>query len=144
MNISIHSSVEGHSGCFHIKDHYSALNRNTVVPFAEMRMDLETVIQSEVSQKNKYHSIYIYIKMVLLLLSRCSHVQLCATPKWYRWTYLQSRNRDTDKDNNGNPLQYSCLENSMGRGDLWAAVHGVTKSWTRLSDFTFTFTFKGE
>ena len=31
---------------------------------------------------------------------------------------------------NGNPLQYSCLENSMGRGTWWAIVHGVTKSWT--------------
>ena len=31
---------------------------------------------------------------------------------------------------NGNPLQYSCLENSMGRGSWWATVHGVTKSQT--------------
>ena len=44
-------------------------------------------------------------------------------------------------EGNGNPLQYSCLENSMDRGAWWAAVHGVTKSWTRLSDFTFTFLF---
>ena len=35
---------------------------------------------------------------------------------------------------NGYPLQYSCLENSMDRGAWWAAVHGVTKSRTRLSD----------
>ena len=41
----------------------------------------------------------------------------------------------------GNPLQHSCLENPMGRGAWWAAVHGVAKSWTRLSDFTFTFHF---
>ena len=41
----------------------------------------------------------------------------------------------------GTPLQYSCLENPMGGGAWWAAVHGVTKSWTRLSDFTFTFHF---
>ena len=33
---------------------------------------------------------------------------------------------------------YSCLENLMGGGAWWAAVHGVAKSWTRLSDFTFT------
>ena len=39
----------------------------------------------------------------------------------------------------GNPLQYSCLENPMDRGAWWATVHGVAKSWTRLSDFTFTF-----
>ena len=34
---------------------------------------------------------------------------------------------------NGNPLQYSCLENSLGRGDFWATVYGATKSRTRLS-----------
>ena len=39
----------------------------------------------------------------------------------------------------GNPLQYSCLENPMDRGAWRATVHGVTKSGTRLSDFTFTF-----
>ena len=43
-------------------------------------------------------------------------------------------------EGNGNPLQYSCLENPMGRGAWWATVHGVAKSQTRLSDFTFTFT----
>ena len=36
---------------------------------------------------------------------------------------------------NGYPLQHSCLENPMGRGAWCAIVHGVTKSWTRLSDF---------
>ena len=35
---------------------------------------------------------------------------------------------------NGYPLQYSCLENSMDRGDQQATVHGVAKSWTQLSD----------
>ena len=33
-------------------------------------------------------------------------------------------------EGNGNPLQYSCLENSMDGGAWWAAIHGVTKSWT--------------
>ena len=36
---------------------------------------------------------------------------------------------------------YSCLENPMDGGAWWAAVHGVAKSRTRLSDFTFTFHF---
>ena len=44
-------------------------------------------------------------------------------------------------EGNGTPLQYSCLENTVDGGAWWAAVHGVTKSWTRLSDFTFTFHF---
>ena len=41
----------------------------------------------------------------------------------------------------GTPLQYSCLENPMDGGAWWATVHGVAKSRTRLSDFTFTFHF---
>ena len=37
-------------------------------------------------------------------------------------------------EGNGNPLQYSCLENSMDRGAWWATVHGVTKSQTQPSN----------
>ena len=42
---------------------------------------------------------------------------------------------------NGNPLQYSCLENPMDGGTWLAAVHGVARSRTWLIDFTFTFHF---
>ena len=45
------------------------------------------------------------------------------------------------REGNGNPLQYSCLENHMDGGAWWVAVHGVTKSQTWLSNFTFTFQF---
>ena len=45
-------------------------------------------------------------------------------------------------EGNGNPLQYSCLENPMDGGAWWTTVHGVTKSRTRLSNFTFTFKLK--
>ena len=38
------------------------------------------------------------------------------------------------EEGNGNPLQYSCLENSMDRGAWWATVRGVTKSWTQLNN----------
>ena len=41
------------------------------------------------------------------------------------------------EEGNGSPLQYSCLENPMDGGGWWATVHGVTKSRSRLSDFTF-------
>ena len=68
-----------------------------------------------------------------------------------RWrNIIQSEMSQKEKDNNiylltgegnGNPLQYRCLENLMGRGAWEAAVHGVAKSWTRLSDFTFTLHF---
>ena len=44
-------------------------------------------------------------------------------------------------EGNGTPLQYSCLENPMDGGAWWAAVHGVAKSQTQLSYFTFTFRF---
>ena len=49
--------------------------------------------------------------------------------------------RDTFGEGDGTPLRYSCLENPMGGGAWWAAVHGVAKSQTRLSDFPFTFHF---
>ena len=49
--------------------------------------------------------------------------------------------RERIREGYGTPFQYSCLENPMD-GRAWqAAVHGVAKSWTRLSDFTFTFHF---
>ena len=44
-------------------------------------------------------------------------------------------------EGNGTPLRYSCLENPRDGGAWLAAVHGVAKSWTGLSDFTFTFHF---
>ena len=37
-------------------------------------------------------------------------------------------------EGNGNPLQYSCLENPMDGGAWWATIHGITKNWTQLSD----------
>ena len=51
------------------------------------------------------------------------------------------RIRECVREGDGTLLQYSCLENPMDRGAWWAAVHGVAKSQTRLSDFTFTFHF---
>ena len=45
------------------------------------------------------------------------------------------------EEGNGHPLQYSCLENSTGRGAWWATVHGVAKSQTRLSNSHFQFHF---
>ena len=57
---------------------------------------------------------------------------------WHRYILLVLLLWDSG---NGTPLQYSCLENPMDGGAWWAAVHGVAQSWTRLSNFTFTFHF---
>jgi len=47
-------------------------------------------------------------------------------------------------EGNGNPLQYSCLENPMDRGAWWTTAHMIAKSRTQLSDFThFTDMIKG-
>ena len=53
----------------------------------------------------------------------------------------QQQQPAADREGDGTPLQYSCLENPMDGGAWWAAVHGVAKSQTQLSDFTFTFHF---
>ena len=52
-----------------------------------------------------------------------------------------SRNSEVVGEGDGTPLQYSCLENPMDGGAWEAAVRGVARSRTRLSDFTFTFHF---
>ena len=59
---------------------------------------------------------------------------------WSLHFYLEGIVASTG-EGSGTPLQYSCLENTMDGGAWWAAVHGVAKSRTRLSDFTFTFHF---
>ena len=45
------------------------------------------------------------------------------------WVYILG-------EGNGNPLQYFCLENPVDRGAWWAAVYGVTQSWTRLKQLS--------
>ena len=57
------------------------------------------------------------------------------------WTILIIFSAAKDGEGNGNPLQYSCLENPMDGGAWWAEVHGVAKSRKRLSNFIFTFHF---
>ena len=55
--------------------------------------------------------------------------------------YLLRLSQVLNGEGNGTPLQYSCLENPMDGRAWWAAVHGVTKSRTQLSNFTFAFHF---
>ena len=56
------------------------------------------------------------------------------------WELVMGREACGEAD--GTPLQYFCLENPLDGGAWWAAVHGVAKSRTQLSDFTFTFHFR--
>ena len=70
------------------------------------------------------------IKMPTKYMERCS-ASLVTNPNHYEITLCTCCN--------GTPPQFSCLENPMEGGAWWAAVHGVAKSRTRLSDFTFTF-----
>ena len=67
---------------------------------------------------------------------------LATTPPCLLWrtVYLGSTHI-TDREGNGTPLQYSCLENPMDGGAWKAAVHGVAEGRTLLSYFTFTFHF---
>ena len=60
--------------------------------------------------------------------SACNAGDLGLIPGWGR----------SPGEGNGNPLHYSCLENHMDREAWQATVHGIAKSRTRLSDFTFT------
>ena len=50
------------------------------------------------------------------------------------WNFSYSSPNRLSGEENGNPLQYSCLENPMDRGAWRATIHGVTKSWIQLSD----------
>ena len=50
--------------------------------------------------------------------------------KILNWRYLNWRLERSPGEGYGNPLQYSCLENSMDRGAWWATIHGATRSCT--------------
>ena len=59
---------------------------------------------------------------------------------WHRLQHL-CRTSEYSREGHGTPLQYSCLGNPMDGGAWWAAVQGVAKSQTQLSNFPFTFHF---
>ena len=64
---------------------------------------------------------------------------------WEAWVWSVSQEDPLGKKKKKvNPLQYSCLENSRGKGTWQATVHGVTKSWSPLSGFRFLRDLGGE
>ena len=70
------------------------------------------------------------LKLIRNKPSLCFHIAIYCNP--LVWVL---------REGNGTPLQYSCLENPTDGGAWWAAIHGVARSRTQLSDFTFTFHF---
>ena len=79
----------------------------------------------------------LYPFLILYLVSLSCHSKQDWEQELYHITHLFF----FSGEGNGTPLQYSCLENPMDGGAWWAAVHGVTKSRTRQSNFSFTFHF---
>ena len=80
-----------------------------------------------------------YINIIFILFSIMIYYSRTMLLIHFVYTNILYILASTDREGNGTPLQYSCLENSMDGGAWWAVVHGVTKSRTRLSDFTFQF-----
>ena len=125
-------------------EYYSDIKRSTFESILIKWMNLEPIIQSEVSQQenDKYH--------ILTHISEKVMAPHSSTLAWkIPWTEepgrLQSMGSRRVRHNwatslsllcigegNGNPLQYSCLENPRDRGAWWAVVYGVTQSWARL------------
>ena len=92
--------------------------------------------------------LYIYIHMGFISLSPKASTEPASNKKGHIPTGRSGTSHCFQCDltlycgeDNSTPLQYSCLENPMDRGAWWAAVHGIAKSQTRLSNFTFTFHF---
>ena len=79
--------------------------------------------------KTDQHSPRASLSPVLLPLATVSLIGLAYTTGWLIWR------------RQWHPLSILAWKNPMDGGAWWAAVHGVTKSWTRLRDFTFTFHF---
>ena len=74
--------------------------------------------------------VFLFLTLLSMILSSCIQVAL-----FHSFLWLSSI---SFREDNGTPLQYSCLENPMDGGAWKAAVHGVAEGQTRLSDFTFT------
>ena len=91
----------------------------TEEPGGLQSMEVTRVVHDLATSQPPPHDYVILLKLVC-----------CPLPSCFIMAYCLSLG-----EGNGNPLQYSCLENSMDRGAWWAAVHGIAKSWKRLSDF---------
>ena len=101
--------------------------------------------------KNNYYKPRQYIKKQRLTLLTKFHIVKamdfpggsdCKASAYYaRDPGLITGSGRSPAEGNGNPCQYSCLDNPMDGGVWWATVHRVAKSWTLLSDFTCLLTY---
>ena len=97
---------------------------------------------------HKFDKITIEVNQNLFKIDILFHIIQKDLPWWLRWLSVCLQCGDlglipgwgrSHGEGNGNPLQYTCLENPMVGRAWWATVHGVAKSLTKLSDFTSTF-----
>ena len=89
-----------------------------------------------------YHLYYPTVLEVRNLTWFClTELKVLIVASWHEDGFLRRQVKWSGICIAGTPLQHSCLENPMDGGAWWAAVHGVTKSQIRLSDFTFNFHF---
>ena len=90
--------------------------------------------ENQVSLMQKFLRV-IYLLMCIINLWICLVAQMAKNlpAMWGNLSWIPGWGR-SPREGNGNPLQYSCLENSMDRGAWWATVHGVAKSRTRLTN----------
>ena len=143
-NFFIHSSVHGHLDCTHVL---------AVVNNAAMNIEYwhqfqynflyhphHALLATWTKTVSFYYlppylSIIIVPRVCCLLL-----VQMVKNwPAMWFWLGLIPESKRSRGEGNGYPFQYSCLENSMDREAWWSTVHGVAKSLTWLSEYTFTF-----
>ena len=90
---------------------------------------------STLVSKTESTSVFVLVLVSAFCDVRASLVaQSVKNPLAIQETWVRSPSRRSPGGGHGNTLQYSCLENPMDRGAWWATVHGVTKSWARLSD----------
>ena len=110
----------------------------------QLRVFMAQLKVSHAATKTQHHQINKYFQKnctnvhILVLILAYSNFELLALgEERYMGFYVLLLQLPV---RNGNPLQYSCLENPMDREAWQATVHGVAESWTRLSDFTSSLT----
>ena len=144
-HIFIHSSVDGHLGCFHILAVVNSASVNIAAYVSSRIVVFSRYIPRRGCARPYGGSMFRILRTFHSVLhsgytnlhshQQCRRVPFSPHPLYH----LLLVHFLVIGEGNGNPLQYSCLENPTDRGAWWATVHGVAKSRTRLSDFTSLF-----